>query len=203
MQNIPIKSLRNSPNNPRKIEADKLERLKKSLTDFPEMLSLRPLVVKAIDGGKYEVLGGNMRLKALKDLGYKEVPCTVADGLTAEQEREFMIKDNLGFGDWDFDALRTDWDAEELADWGLDLPEWGEELDSEEFGEDFNLPEGDKAPFQQMTLTFADEQAEFIKNQISQIKQSEEYKYAENYGNENSNGNALFLIVKQWAEQKR
>lgn len=123
MQNIPIKSLRNSPGNPRKIEPDKLERLKKSLRDFPEMLNLRPLVVKAADGGKYEVLGGNMRLRALKELGYKEVPCTIADGLTGEQEREFMIKDNLGFGDWDFDALRADWNAEELADWGLDLPD--------------------------------------------------------------------------------
>jgi DNA modification methylase len=138
MQNIPLKSLRNSPDNPRKIEADKLERLKKSLTDFPEMLSLRPLVVKAIEGGKYEVLGGNMRLKALKDLGYKEVPCTVADGLTAEQEREFMIKDNLGFGDWDFDTLRADWDTEELADWGLDLPELEQDKEAEAQEDDFN-----------------------------------------------------------------
>jgi hypothetical protein len=75
--------------------------------------------------------------------------------------------------------------------------------DSDEFGTDFNLPDGDKAPFQQMTFTLADEQAEQIKNAISDIKQTEEYKYAETMGNENSNGNALYLIVMQWAEQRK
>lgn len=122
MQKINIKHLRISPHNPRKIDPEKLDRLKKSLADFPQMLELRPLVIKPIEGGKYEVLGGNMRLRALKELGIKEVPCRVADNLTEEQEQEFMIKDNVGFGDWDFEALQTDWDMEELAEWGLDLP---------------------------------------------------------------------------------
>ena len=75
--------------------------------------------------------------------------------------------------------------------------------DSDEFGTDFSLPDGDKAPFQQMTFTLADEQAEQIKNAISDIKQTEEYKYAETMGNENSNGNALYLIIMQWAEQRK
>ena len=75
--------------------------------------------------------------------------------------------------------------------------------DSDEFGTDFSLPDGDKAPFQQMTFTLADEQAEQIKNAISDIKQTEEYKYAETMGNENSNGNALYLIIMQWAGQRK
>jgi hypothetical protein len=97
--------------------------------------------------------------------------------------------------------LAQEWNADELQDWGLDLP--GFDLDSDKLGEDFNLPDGDKAPFQQMTFTLADQQAEQIKNAIADIKQTEEYKYAETMGNENSNGNALYLIVMQWAEQRR
>ena len=85
--------------------------------------------------------------------------------------------------------------------WGLDLV--GFDLDSDELGTDFSLPDGDKEPFQQMTFTLADEQAEQIKNAIADIKATEEYKYAETMGNENSNGNALYLIIMQWAEQKK
>ena len=84
---------------------------------------------------------------------------------------------------------------------GLDMG--GFDVDANEYGEDFSLKDGDKAPFQQMTFTLADEQAEQIKNAISDIKQTEEYKYAETMGNENSNGNALYLIVMQWAEQRK
>jgi len=96
--------------------------------------------------------------------------------------------------------LANDWDTEQLNDWGLDVPEFeGIEIGSDEF----TLPDGDKAPFQQMTFTLADEQAEQIKNAIADIKQTDEYKYCETFGNENSNGNALYLIIMQWAEQKK
>jgi hypothetical protein len=97
--------------------------------------------------------------------------------------------------------LANEWDTKELQEWGLDLP--GFDLDANELGEEFTLPDGDKAPFQQMTFTLADEQAEQIKNAIADIKQTEEYKYAETMGNENSNGNALYLIVMQWAGQRK
>lgn len=107
----------------------------------------------------------------------------------------------MGFGEWNWDELANEWDAELLQDWGLDLP--GFDLNPDEMGEEFSLPDGDKAPFQQMTFTLADEQAEQIKNAIADIKKTEEYKYAETMGNENSNGNALYLIVMQWAEQKK
>ena len=118
-----------------------------------------------------------------------------------DKQREFIIKDNVGFGEWDWEMIANEWDAEQLNEWGLDLP--GFDLDADKLGEGFTLPDGDKAPFQQMTFTLADEQAEQIKNAISDIKQTDEYKYAETMGNENSNGNALYLIVMQWAEQRK
>jgi hypothetical protein len=165
------------------------------------MLNKRPLIVFTDVDGKYCVLGGNMRLKAIKELKYDTVPIILADEWNEEQKAEFLIKDNVGFGEWDWDQLANEWDTDKLTDWGLDLPIYFN--DSDELGTDFNLPEGDKAPFQQMTFTLADEQAEQIKNAITDIKQTEEYKYCETLGNENTNGNALYLIIMQWAEQRK
>ncbi len=90
---------------------------------------------------------------------------------------------------------------QQITDWGVDVG--GFDVNADELGTEFSLPDGDKAPFQQMTFTLADEQAIQIQNAISDIKQTEEYKYAETMGNENSNGNALYLIVMQWAEQRK
>jgi hypothetical protein len=146
------------------------------------------------------VLGGNMRLKACREAGLKQVPIIVAGELTEAQQREFIIKDNVSGGDWDWQMLANDWDTEQLNDWGLDVPEFaGIEIGSDKF----TLRDGDKAPFQQMTFTLADEQAGQIKNAIADIKETEEYKYCETMGNENSNGNALYLIIMQWAEQRK
>jgi ParB-like chromosome segregation protein Spo0J len=185
-----------NPNNPRLIKDDNFKKLVQSIKDFPEMLDIRPIVVNA----DMVILGGNMRFKACKEAGLKEVPIIVADNLTEEQQREFLIKDNVSFGDYDW-SLLSEWDSEQLEEWGLEVV--GFDLDSDELGTDFSLPDGDKAPFQQMTFTLADEQAEQIKNAISDIKETEEYKYAETMGNENSNGNALYLIIMQWAEQRK
>jgi hypothetical protein len=146
------------------------------------------------------ILGGNMRFKACKEAGLKEVPIIITD-LTEEQQREFLIKDNVSGGEWDWDILANEWNVEEITSWGLDLPIYFN--DSDELGTDFSLPDGDKSPFQQMTFTLADKQAEQIKNAIADIKQTEEYKYCETLGNENSNGNALYLIIMQWAEQRK
>ncbi len=197
IETVKISTVKTNPNNPRVIRDDKFDKLVQSIKDFPKMLEIRPIVVN----DDMIVLGGNMRLKACKEAGLKEVHIIKASDLTEEQQREFIIKDNVGFGEWDWMQLK-EWDGEELEAWGLDLPEFGMELDADEFGENFTLPNGDKAPFQQMTFTLADEQAEQIKNAIADIKQTEEYKYAETMGNENSNGNALYLIVMQWAEQR-
>jgi hypothetical protein len=100
------------------IKDNKFHKLVKSIKDFPEMLEIRPIVVNE----DMIVLGGNMRLKACQEAGLKEVPVIQADTLTAEQQREFIVKDNVGFGEWDWDMIANEWDAEETQEWGLDLP---------------------------------------------------------------------------------
>ena len=123
-ENIKLTKLKLNPNNPRLIKDDKYKKLVKSITDFPKMLEIRPIVVN----DDMVVLGGNQRLKACKESGFKEVPTIKASELTEDEQREFIIKDNIGFGDNDWDMLANEWNAEELEDWGMDLPEgWGEE----------------------------------------------------------------------------
>ena len=195
MESIAISKVRPNSENPRYIKDEKFKKLVKSLRDFPEMANVRPIVVNT----EMVVLGGNMRLKAMQEAGWSEVPVQVVDW-SEEKQREFIIKDNVGFGDWDWDELANTWNSVELEDWGLDS--W-QNMDDIETTDEFTLPSGDKEPFQQMTFTLADEQATVIKNAIDDIKGTEEYKYAETMGNENSNGNALYLIVMQWAEQRR
>jgi hypothetical protein len=115
---VKIKEVKTNPNNPRFIKDDKFKKLVKSIKEFPEMLELRPIVVD-----KYNiVIGGNMRLRACKEAGLKEVHIVKADQLTEEQQREFIIKDNVGFGEWDWDDLANKWDTDKLEEWGLDLP---------------------------------------------------------------------------------
>lgn len=199
-----INQIKPNPNNPRLMKDDKFKKLVKSIEEFPEMMEKGPMVCVTDVDGKIFPLGGNMRLKALQELKYKEIHDSwvlMADEWTEEQRREFVIKDNIGFGEWNWEELANGWDSEKLEEWGLDLP--GFDINADDLGEEFSLPDGDKAPFQQMTFTLADEQAEQIKNAIADIKQTEEYKYCETFGNENSNGNALYLIVMQWAEQRR
>jgi len=197
IQVVKIKDIKSNPNNPRVIKDDKFHKLCESIKAFPKMLELRPIVVN----DDMVVLGGNMRLKALKHLGLTEAPVIKASELTEDQQRQFIIKDNAGFGEWDWNILANEWDVQELEQWGIDIP--GFDINSDELGEEFSLADGDKAPFQQMTFTLADEQAEQIQNAISDIKLTDEYKYAETFGNENSNGNALYLIIMQWAEQRK
>jgi hypothetical protein len=165
------------------------------------MLNKRPLVCVTDKDGLIFPLGGNMRLRAAKELKMKTLPVEMADDWTEEQRREFIIKDNVGFGEWDWEQLANGWDNEKLTEWGLDVP--GFDLNADELGEEFSLKDGDKEPFQQMTFTLADEQATIIKNAIEDIKGTDEYKYAETMGNENSNGNALYLIVASWAGQRK
>jgi len=191
-----INLIKPNPNNPRIIKDDKFKKLVQSIKDFPQMLELRPIV---IDENNI-VLGGNMRLKACQELALKDVPTIYAKDLTEDQKKEFIIKDNVGFGEYNWDELANDWDEKLLIEWGLDLPVFpGIEIGSD----GFTLPDGDKAPFQQITFTLADEQAVQIQNAIADIKLTDEYKYAETMGNENSNGNALYLIIMQWVEQRK
>jgi DNA modification methylase len=137
MQLLPIKKIVANPNNPRVIKDDKFKKLVQSIKDFPKMLELRPIVIDENN----VVLGGNMRLRALQELGIKEVPVLYANDLTEEQKKEFIIKDNVGFGEWNWDDLANKWDDEKLVEWGLDIPvNFEVELEAEE--DDFAVPEG-------------------------------------------------------------
>lgn len=117
-QKVKITSVKSNPNNPRLIKDEKFKKLVKSIQEFPQMLELRPIVVDENN----IVLGGNMRLKACIEVGLKEVYIVKAEDLTEQQKNEFIVKDNVGFGEWDWDILANEWDAKQLTDWGLDLP---------------------------------------------------------------------------------
>jgi DNA modification methylase len=137
-QQVKINAIKPNKDNPRLIKDDKFKKLVKSIQEFPEMLKLRPIIVDE----DMIVLGGNMRLKASKDAGLKEVWVEVAEGLTEEQKKEFIVKDNVGFGEWEWDMLANEWDSVQLAEWGLDV--WENEDDKEpEAGliEDDEIPE--------------------------------------------------------------
>jgi ParB-like chromosome segregation protein Spo0J len=135
MESLPISKVRPNSENPRYIKDEKFKKLVKSLRDFPEMANVRPIVVNT----EMVVLGGNMRLKAMQEAGWSEVPVQVVDW-SEEKQREFIIKDNVGFGEWDWDELANTWDAEELNEWGLDVPNL-EEIDKLEDGEEIELPQ--------------------------------------------------------------
>ena len=195
-EHIDISQVKANPNNPRVIKDDAFRKLVASIKEFPEMLEIRPIVVNA----DMIVLGGNMRLRACKEAGMKKIPIIKAEDLTEEQQRQFIIKDNVSGGDWDWEMLANEWDPVELSEWGLDVP--GIELDPDALSDEFALPDGDKEPFQQMTFTLADEQAEVVKQAIADMKQTDRYKYGETFANENGNGNALYFIIEQWAEQR-
>jgi hypothetical protein len=124
---IKLSTIKSNPNNPRVIKDDKFAKLVNSIKEFPKMMELRPMVVNS----DMVVLGGNMRLKALKEAGYKEVPgewVKSAESLTEEEQRRFIIADNVGFGEHDWDMLANEWDAVELEAWGLDMPSNLEEI---------------------------------------------------------------------------
>jgi len=136
-EKIAISKIKLNPNNPRLIKDDKFAKLVQSIKDFPEMLEIRPIVVN----DDMIILGGNMRFKACKEAGLKEVSIIKASGLSEDKQREFLIKDNTSGGEWDWNMIENEWDVEELDAWGLDLlAEFVTELEAEE--DDFLVPDG-------------------------------------------------------------
>ena len=144
-EKVAIGKIKPNTNNPRIIKDDKFQKLVKSIQEFPEMLLIRPIVVN----DEMIVLGGNMRLKACQEAGIKEIPIIKASNLTEEQQKEFIIKDNVGFGEWDWSDLANNWDANELSEWGLDIPGFAQ-LPSEDelIGEEKNKPPTMKITFE-------------------------------------------------------
>jgi len=188
-----ISELKPAPYNPRQSTAKQEEKLKASLSKFG---LVEPIIFNKQTG---YIVGGHFRVRQLTKLGYEEIECVIVD-LNEADEKELNIRLNANTGQWDWEMLANSWDSDELSEWGLDGI--GFDVDAKDMGDDFSLPDGDKAPFQQMTFTLADEQAEVIQNAIAEMKLTDEYKYAETMGNENSNGNALYLIAAAWAGQR-
>ena len=156
IKTVKLSEVKTNPNNPRIIKDDKFNKLVKSIQEFPKMLEIRPIVVNA----DMIVLGGNMRLKACKEAGLKEVPIIFADDLTEDEQRQFIIKDNVGFGEWDWDMLANEWDADQIEDWGLDLP-FDAKIDNMEEGETLDFEESVQLiPPKEYILVMADPNSE-------------------------------------------
>ena len=143
-----ISDLKANPKNPRIIKDDKFKKLVRLLQEFPEMMEKRPIVCVTDVDGKLFPLGGNMRLRALQELKYKEIPdewVMLADDWTEEKRQEFVVKDNLAMGEWDWEVLNADWDLEQLADWSLDVPTFDKfEGNIDDFFEENNEPAKEK-----------------------------------------------------------
>lgn len=161
-EKIKINLIQPNEDNPRIIKDDKFEKLVKSIKDFPQMLEIRPIVVNE----NLIVLGGNMRLKACIEAGLKEIPIIKAENLTQKQQREFIVKDNVGFGEWDWDMLKDEWEQEELEEWGLDVF-IAEDVDLDEFFEEST--EEHKEGKQKITLEYSDEDFEKITEKFNSL----------------------------------
>lgn len=219
--------------NPRTISKEKFDKLINSILVLPKMLELRPIVVDdtfvalggnmrcraltAIESMSVDELA--QRLSGLRDYQkkteserqrlveywgkWKETPTASvinASELSEDERKEFIIKDNVGYGSWDMDMLANEWDSQDLDDWGLDV--WQDNnsgISPDDCTDKFSLPDGGKGNIETITFTLSGEQAEFIKEQIK-ISQ---YDDADTFGNTNKNGNALYAIVKQWADVRK
>jgi hypothetical protein len=173
---VKISQIKANSKNPRIIKDDKFKKLVQSIREFPEMLEKRPLVCFTDIDGKYVVLGGNMRLKASIEVGLKELPIVLADDWTQEQRDEFLIKDNVGFGEWDWDQLANEWDSEKLTDWGMDV--WKSEPDI-----DYSILDDDDVSDQ------LDDMTNGVKKAIQIEFEAEHYEEA-------------YELVKFWRERK-
>lgn len=201
------------PQNPRQWTKADIERTAKSIEEDPDFLEDRPLLVVAF-GKKYVVFGGNLRREGCKKLGKATAPAVEYFPETEEDYQTVIrrsLKDNGSFGSFDYDILANEYDDLPLEDYGLKV--WDDKTEAqkqmengvspEDYGTEFNLPDGEKVPFQQMAFTLADEQVADVKEALRKAKESDEFKFWDFHGNENGNGNALALIIEQWLQQRK
>ena len=167
MESLPISKVRPNSDNPRYIKDEKFKKLVQSLRDFPEMANVRPIVVNK----EMVVLGGNMRLKAMQEAGWSEVPVEVVDW-SEEKQREFIIKDNVGVGEWDWDELANTWDAEELKDWGLDV--WQPEEDVDYSGANQEIDVDNLDGSMTIKLNYTEEDYWKVKEALSKVAETPE-----------------------------
>ncbi|MGL4640891.1 MAG: hypothetical protein ACRCVX_14300 [Shewanella sp.] len=227
-ERIHLSTIKPNSANPRLIKDAGYASLKKSIAQFPEMLFARPLAVRSGEDLSYHVLGGNQRYRCLCDLqkevdaesfaalydsGEKQrqtlidifangVPSVNCDNFTDQESRRFIVADNVSAGDWDTEGLSSWYESDELIEWGV--PNWvvgGVDNIIEKDG--FNLPEGDKEPFQQMSFVFSDKQAVEVKTLISLAATDPEFSSVQTDGNKNESGNAIYFMLNQWAQQSK
>jgi ParB-like chromosome segregation protein Spo0J len=174
-EKIAINKIKLNPNNPRLIKDDKFAKLVQSIKDFPEMLEIRPIVVN----DDMIILGGNMRFKACKEAGLKEVSIIKVSGLSAEKQREFLIKDNVSGGEWDWQLL-NDWDSLELESWGLDVSKF--DTDYSDKNEEIDIDSLDTEMV--IKLKYTEEEYNLVKEQLSKIASTPEQAIWKLLGNE-------------------
>ena len=175
IEKVKITAVKSNPNNPRLIKDNKFKQLVQSIKDFPEMLSIRPIVVNK----EMMVLGGNMRLKACLEAGLKEVAIIKADNLTPEQQNEFIIKDNVGFGEWEWDILANEWDTEQLAEWGLEVFQTPDYSDK---NEEIDIDSLDSEMI--IKLKYSEDEYNLVREQLSKIAPTPEQAVWKLLGNE-------------------
>lgn len=184
------------PSNPRQWTKADVERLAASIEETPELLDARPLIALQQDD-RFVVLGGNLRLAALKHLGRKTAPVyVIPEDTPIEKQKEIVIKDNGAFGAWDFDMLANEWDDLPLTDWGV--PTWETGASPDDYGTDFKLPDGGGPQSNQITFYFSPEQKDYVLEMLERVQNVPE----EVLGNKNVNGNRLYTIVEQWEKSR-
>jgi ParB-like chromosome segregation protein Spo0J len=175
---LPVDQVKPNPDNPRIIKDKAFKKLVQSLKDFPEMAEVREVVLNK----DHIILGGNMRFRAMKEAGWKDIPVKIVDW-SIEKQREFIVKDNVSGGEWDWDILANEWNGELLADWGLEFPIYDEP--------DISLNDGEKDAVTKMTFEVADEDVEVVNQALSAAKTK---------GDRNmSSGEALVLIMRDYS----
>tara|TARA_Y100001937_G_scaffold125135_1_gene191288 strand:+ start:460 stop:1050 length:591 start_codon:yes stop_codon:yes gene_type:complete len=174
--------------NPRELTEDQHQDLKDSISRFG---FVDPLIVNTNKDRKNILVGGHQRLKIAKELGYKKVPCVEVD-LTPEKEKELNVRLNKNTGQWDWDSLSSFFDNEELLQWGFK----NEDLDffDNDYNDEFDLPDGDREPFQQMSFILSDDQIDIVKSALNKAKK----KVPFHDSNSNENGNALWYICNEY-----
>lgn len=186
--------LQTNPDNPRTISRDSYEKLKRSIERNPDGLTANKIAHK---GGL--IISGNQRYRALQELGLEHKPEWFKDlsGWTEEQIEEWVITSNVSAGEWDWDILANEWDDTQLEEWGVDLPTL-----ASDFTDTFDLDTNKQSEHFHMTFAFTEYQAGYVTDAIRKVKQMGHVRPEHEYENDNSNANALYEIVEQWAKQK-
>lgn len=187
-QLVAIGSITTNPNNPRIIKDDAFDKLVQSIKDFPQMLELRPIVVNK----EMVILGGNMRHKAAVAAGLTDIPVIIADNLTPEQEKEFLIKDNVSGGEWDWDVLANEWNSVDLSNWGLDVwqnPDESLENDDDDDDNERAAPRGSDDDFSVYELIMLHTNKLQLLEVLNEVKQANQFDKQED---------ALMEIIRQF-----